>query len=54
MLRTHEHLLLGLRKVLELRPGAVIPLVWVLLVAVFFGFVIRTSNKFHSNCKKPD
>lgn len=40
--------------ILELRPGAVIPLVWVLLVAVFFAFVIRTSNKFHRNCKKPD
>lgn len=40
--------------IIELRPGAVIPLTWVVLVAIFCGFVIRTSNKFHHNGKKPN
>ncbi len=40
--------------ILELKPGAVFPLVWILLVAGFFAFVIRTSNKFHKNINKPE
>ncbi|MDO5471407.1 MAG: sodium-dependent transporter [Akkermansia sp.] len=37
--------------ILELKPGAIFPLVWVLLVAIFFAFVIHTSNRFHKRNK---
>ncbi len=38
---------------LELKPGAVFPLVWIALVALFMVFVIRTSPGFHQS-RKPD
>lgn len=38
---------------LELKPGAVFPLVWIALVALFMVFVIRTSPSFHKT-HKPD
>ncbi len=38
---------------ISLKPGAIIPLVWIALVALFMAFVIRTSPSFHKN-HKPD
>lgn len=37
--------------IIEMKAGAVFPLVWVLMVAVFFAFVIHTSNRFHKRNK---
>jgi hypothetical protein len=30
-------------------PGAIFPIAWALLVALFFAFVIFTSRKFHKH-----
>lgn len=38
---------------LELKPGAIFPLVWIALVALFMVFVIRTSPSFHQS-RQPD
>ena len=35
--------------ILEGKLGAIIPLIWVALVLVFFCFVAHTSNRFHQN-----
>ena len=37
--------------ILELKPGAIFPLTWVLLVATYFAFVIHTSTRFHKRNK---
>ncbi len=38
---------------MEMKPGAVFPLAWIALVALFMAFVIRTSPSFHKS-NKPD
>ncbi len=40
--------------VLEGKPGAIFPIVWVALVALFFAFVIYTSPKFHKHTNPKD
>ena len=35
-------------------PGALFPIVWVVMVAIFFAFVIFTSHKFHKNTNPDD
>ena len=40
--------------VLEGKPGAIFPIVWVALVALFFAFVIYTSPKFHKHTNPED
>jgi hypothetical protein len=35
--------------VLACKPGAIFPIVWVILVACFFAFVIYTSPRFHKH-----
>ncbi len=40
--------------VLEGQPGAIFPIVWVILVALFFAFVIYTSPKFHKHTNPED
>ena len=37
--------------IIAMKPGAIFPLAWVLLVAGFFAFVIHTSNRFHKRNK---
>lgn len=37
--------------IIELKPGAVFPLAWAMLVAGFMVFVIRTSTNFHNRNK---
>ena len=38
---------------IAMKPGAVFPLVWIMMVALFMAFVIRTSPSFHKT-HKPD
>ena len=40
--------------ILNGEPGAVFPVVWVILVALFFAFVIYTSPKFHKHTTPED
>jgi hypothetical protein len=40
--------------VLNLEAGAVFPIVWVVLVALFFAVVIYTSPKFHKHTTPED
>ena len=40
--------------ILNGEPGAVFPVVWVVLVALFFAFVIYTSPKFHKHTNPED
>ena len=40
--------------VLNGEPGAIFPIVWVVLVALFFAFVIFTSPKFHKHTNPED
>lgn len=36
-----------IRNLMELKAGAVLPLVWLLLVTLFMAFVVHTSRRFH-------
>ena len=38
---------------INMKPGAIFPLAWILMVALFMAFVIRTSPSFHKS-NKPD
>ncbi len=46
----HNHHIANL---IAMKPGAVFPLVWIVLVGLFMAFVIRTSPSFHKT-HKPD
>ena len=37
---------------LELKAGAIMPLLWTLMVGIFMAFVIHTSSRFHKSNKK--
>ena len=45
---TSEHIL----NIAHGRPGAVLPLAWMIAIYVFMAFVVHTSRKFHKPAKK--
>lgn len=45
---TSEHIL----NIVHGRPGAVLPLAWMIAIYIFMAFVVHTSRKFHKSAKK--